>query len=261
MGGADSFWHVQKPSTTGRQGCSNMNSTSFITLFTYMLRQNVIRFYEGRYATFKLAPNLKLHTLELSLKQINKILGQIDGYLFFWPFCSETKNHMKNPDVRIGYGKMLMSANCNIQRRLSIFVFFRRRDQLINLFPNKMLTWGRQILLTFAISLVRHTDAEVCEETTMTLLIYRHSLKKSANYTVYLTQSWNKFARKNHSVATVTPLVMAIGKRGTQRGEFYSLDKIFSTLCLCWCIHVAYESTFFQSCHIFLSTWVEPVGL
>ena len=34
---------------------------------------------------------LKLHTLELSLKQINKILGQIDGYLFFWPFCSEKK--------------------------------------------------------------------------------------------------------------------------------------------------------------------------
>ena len=35
--------------------------------------------------------SLKLHTLELSLKQINKILGQIDGYLFFWPFCSEKK--------------------------------------------------------------------------------------------------------------------------------------------------------------------------
>ena len=34
---------------------------------------------------------LKLHTLQLSLKQINKILGQIDGYLFFWPFCSEKK--------------------------------------------------------------------------------------------------------------------------------------------------------------------------
>ena len=44
-------------------------------------------------------------------------------------------------------------------------------------------------MLTFAISLIRHTDAEVCEETTMTLLIYRHSLKKKANYTDYLTQS------------------------------------------------------------------------
>ena len=34
---------------------------------------------------------LKLHTLQLSLKQINKILGQIEGYLFFLPFCSEKK--------------------------------------------------------------------------------------------------------------------------------------------------------------------------
>ena len=45
------------------------------------------------------------------------------------------------------------------------------------------------MLLTFAISLVRHTDAEVCEETTMTLLIYRDLLKRNANYTDYLTQS------------------------------------------------------------------------
>ena len=35
---------------------------------------------------------LKLHTLQLSLKQINKILGQIEGYLFFWPFCSGKKD-------------------------------------------------------------------------------------------------------------------------------------------------------------------------
>ena len=70
---------------------------------------------------------LKLHTLELSLKQINKILGQIDGYLFFGRFAAKKKN-VKNPDVRIGYGKMLMSANCNIKRCLSIFVIFRRRD-------------------------------------------------------------------------------------------------------------------------------------
>ena len=122
------------------------------------------------------------------------------------------KRYVKTPGIRIGYGKMLKSTHCKIQLCLSIFVFFRRRDQLINLFPNKMLTWGRKTLLTFAISLVRHTDAEVCEETTMTLLIYRHSLKKKANYTDYLTQSWNKLASKNHSVTTVTSLVMAIGK-------------------------------------------------
>ena len=40
---------------------------------------------------FDICDCLKLHTLELSLKQINKILGQIDGYLFFLPFCSEKK--------------------------------------------------------------------------------------------------------------------------------------------------------------------------
>ena len=141
---------------------------------------------------------------------------------------------------------MLMSANCNIQRCLSIFVFFRRRDQLINLFPNKMLTWGRQTLLTFAISLVRHTDAEVCEETTMTLLIYRHSLKKSANYTVYLTQRLKQIRQKKSFSCDSDVTGHGNRQRGTQRGEFYSLDKIFSTLCLCWCIHVAYESTFFS---------------
>ena len=43
---------------------------------------------------------LKLHTLQLSLKQINKILGQIEGYLFFWPFCSE-KKYVITPDIRI----------------------------------------------------------------------------------------------------------------------------------------------------------------
>ena len=147
----------------------------------------------------------------------------------FLAVLQRKKNYVKNPDVRIGYGKMLMSANCNIQWCLSIFVFFRRRDQLINLFPNKMLTWGRQ---TFAISLVRHTDAEVCEETTMTLLIYRHSLKKSANYTVYLTQSWNKFARKNHSVATVTSLVMTIGKE-VLNGENFTASIKYSRPFVC----------------------------
>ena len=196
---------------------------------------------------------LKLHTLELSLKQINKILGQIDGYLFFWPFCSE-KKYVKNPDIRIGYGKMLKSAHCKIQRCLSIFVFFRRRDQLINLFPNKMLTWGRKTLLTFVISLVRHTDAEVCEETTMTLLIFCHSLEKKANYTDYLTQSWNKLASKNHSVTTVTSLVMAIGKELLNGWNFTASIKYHSRPFVC-------VDAYRTSQHFFLSTCVEPVGL
>ena len=48
------------------EGCSNMNASSFITFFTYMLRQNGIRFYKRLYVTFKLAPYLKKNTIYLS---------------------------------------------------------------------------------------------------------------------------------------------------------------------------------------------------
>ena len=48
------------------EGCSNMNASSFITLVTFMLRQNGIRFYIGLYVTFKLAPDLKKNTVHLS---------------------------------------------------------------------------------------------------------------------------------------------------------------------------------------------------
>ena len=48
------------------EGCSNMNASSFITFFTYMLRQNGKRFYKGLYVTFKLAPDLKKNTIYLS---------------------------------------------------------------------------------------------------------------------------------------------------------------------------------------------------
>ena len=59
------------PLTTDRQtviyeGCSNMNASSFITFFTYMLRQNSKRFYKGHNVTFKLAPDLKKNTVYLS---------------------------------------------------------------------------------------------------------------------------------------------------------------------------------------------------
>ena len=43
-----------------------MNARSFITFFTYMLRQNGKRFYKGIYATFKLAPYLTKNTVYLS---------------------------------------------------------------------------------------------------------------------------------------------------------------------------------------------------
>ena len=43
---------------------------------------------------------------------------------------------------------MVKSAHCNMQRFLSIFVFLwtcLKRDQLLNLFPNKMLTYMRTL--------------------------------------------------------------------------------------------------------------------
>ena len=90
------------------------------------------------------------------------------------------------------------------------------------------------MLLTFAISLVRHTDAEVCEKTTMTLLIYRHSLKKNGKLH-RLSDSELKQARQLKSFSyDIDVTGHGNRQRGTQRGEFYSLHIIsFSTLCLC----------------------------
>ena len=48
------------------EGCPNMNASSFITFFTYMIRQNGICFYKGLYVTFKQAPDLKKKTVSLS---------------------------------------------------------------------------------------------------------------------------------------------------------------------------------------------------
>ena len=48
------------------EGCSNMNTSSFITFFTYMLRQNVIPFWKELFAAFKMAPNIKKYSLYFS---------------------------------------------------------------------------------------------------------------------------------------------------------------------------------------------------
>ena len=48
------------------EGCSNMNASSFITFFTYMLQQNGKRFYKGLFVIFILAPDLKENTVYLS---------------------------------------------------------------------------------------------------------------------------------------------------------------------------------------------------
>ena len=48
------------------EGCSNMNASSFITFFTYMLLQNAIPFWKELLVTFKMAPNKKKHSLYFS---------------------------------------------------------------------------------------------------------------------------------------------------------------------------------------------------
>ena len=48
------------------EGCSNMNASSFITLFTYVLRQNVIPFWKEPFVAVKMAPNIKKHSLYFS---------------------------------------------------------------------------------------------------------------------------------------------------------------------------------------------------
>ena len=48
------------------EGCSNMNASSFITFFTYMLRQNIIPFWKELFVGFKMAPNIKTHSLYFS---------------------------------------------------------------------------------------------------------------------------------------------------------------------------------------------------
>ena len=47
-----------------------MNATSFIAFFTYILRQNGIRFYKGLYATFKQVPDIKESTIQFSYRAI-----------------------------------------------------------------------------------------------------------------------------------------------------------------------------------------------
>ena len=51
---------------TKYEGCSNMNASSFITFFIYMLRQNVIPFWKELFVAFKMAPNIKKHSLYFS---------------------------------------------------------------------------------------------------------------------------------------------------------------------------------------------------
>ena len=55
------------------EGCSNMNANSFITFFTYVLRQNVIPFWKKLSVAFKMTPTIKKHSLYfLSYRRLYK---------------------------------------------------------------------------------------------------------------------------------------------------------------------------------------------
>ena len=48
------------------EGCSNMNASSFLTFFTYMLRLNVIPYWKELFIAYKMAPNIKKNSLYFS---------------------------------------------------------------------------------------------------------------------------------------------------------------------------------------------------
>ena len=48
------------------KNCSHMNASSFIAFYSYMLRQNVILFWKELFVAFKMASNIKKHTLYFS---------------------------------------------------------------------------------------------------------------------------------------------------------------------------------------------------
>ena len=48
------------------EGCSNMNASSVIISFPYMLQQNDKRSYKVSYVTFELVPDLQKNTVYLS---------------------------------------------------------------------------------------------------------------------------------------------------------------------------------------------------
>ena len=50
-----------------------MNAISFITFFTYMLKQNGKRFYKGLYVTFKLASAIKKITVNMYLSSYSPL--------------------------------------------------------------------------------------------------------------------------------------------------------------------------------------------
>ena len=60
-----------------------MNASSFITFFTYMLRQNVIPFWKELFVVFKMTPNIKKRSLYfLSYRRLYEGLDRGGGLVF-----------------------------------------------------------------------------------------------------------------------------------------------------------------------------------
>ena len=93
------FWKYQRPQIGASfvlnvsfylyEGCSNMNASSFITFFTYMLRQNVIPVLKELFVAFKMAPNIRKHLLYFSsYRPLYKSRSNI--LKFFWSKLQHT---------------------------------------------------------------------------------------------------------------------------------------------------------------------------
>ena len=89
------------------EGCSNMNASSFITFFTYMLRQNAIPFWQELFVAFQMAPNIKIHSLYFSsYRRLYK------GHLCTLNFFSEA-----NCNTRFGTCADIVSYLCKLKTK------------------------------------------------------------------------------------------------------------------------------------------------
>ena len=74
---------LSKQQTRQYEGCSNMNASSFITFFTYMLRQNGLPFWKELFVAFTMGHSTKKHSLCFSsYRPIYK--GHSYILKFFW---------------------------------------------------------------------------------------------------------------------------------------------------------------------------------
>ena len=136
------------------RGCSNMNASSFKTFFTYMLRQNVIPFWKELFVAFKMATNIKKHSLYFSsYRRLYKFHFCI--LKFFWSNLPYTFWYMCGYSV-ISFlvcGKMAQNLRCNfkvhwqscLQNKVYIILFQSRENRhvydVINFMINVILSY------------------------------------------------------------------------------------------------------------------------